>query len=89
MSAPITRDEWLKAVGAAVMPCDPDAITVKELAETLGVSDTIAYRHIKRLIGEGKAIAVRKRVPNAQGHPRTVSAYKLVNDAPRPATRRR
>ena len=89
MSANISRDEWLKAVGDAVQPCDPTAITVKELAETLGVSDTIAYRHIKRLMKEGKAIVTRKRIPNAAGHPRTVSAYKLVTHAARPATRRR
>ena len=89
MSTDISRDEWLKAVGDAVQPCDPTAITVKELAEALGVNDTMAFRQIKRMIKDGKALATRKRVPNAAGILRTVTAYKLVKDAPRPATRRR
>ncbi len=89
MSVPITRDEWLKAVGDAVMPCDPDAITVRELAEMLNVDHQAAYKQIRRLLKEGKAVPSRKRITHASGQSRTVAAYKLVSNAARPATRRR
>ena len=89
MSLQISRDEWLKAVGDAVQPCDPTAVTVMELAAMLGVDRQMAYRQIKRLVSEGKAAGVSKMHTNAQGVTRRVAAYRLIKDAPRPATRKR
>jgi predicted transcriptional regulator len=89
MSASISRDEWLKAVGDAVQPCDPDAITVLELAEMLKVDRQLAYRQIRRLVNEGKAIPAYKTTTTAQGVTRRVTAYKLVKHETRSATRKR
>jgi DNA-binding Lrp family transcriptional regulator len=80
----ISRDEWLAALGDAAAPCDPDALTTVEIAEQFGISTTIALRRVQALVSEGKA----KRTHKIVGARRT-PAYKLVKNAPRPATRKR
>ena len=80
----ITREDWLQALGSAAQPPDPDALTVVELAEMTGMHIRTAYVHAKRLVREGKAVTVVKF-----NGTRRVPAYKLVKDAPHPATRRR
>ena len=77
MNAGITRDEWLKALGEAVKPADPDAMTVKEIAESCGIGRQAAYLHIRRLISEKKAVATYKDIQTRDGR-RRVPAYKLV-----------
>lgn len=89
MSAQISRDEWLAAIGDTHQPSDQTAITVVELAKMLGVGRMSAYRHILRLVEEGKATPAVKLVTFASGVTKRVTAYKLVKHAPRPATRRR
>ena len=72
----ITRDDWLTALGLA-KPDDPDALSVKELAQLLQVSERGAGRVAARLVESGKAVEVRKR-----DGPRAVKAYRLINPAP-------
>lgn len=74
----ISRDEWLKALGDAIKPLDPDALSLAELAGVLGVDRQMAYRHMRKLLRDGKAIAVQKMSVNSQGESRRVPAYKLV-----------
>ena len=83
MSAAITRDEWLAALGDAVAPVDPDARTVAELAREFGISRASAYRRVLALVEAGRAIKTWKFAEidgGAQGR-RRVPAYKLVTPA--------
>lgn len=77
MSGP-TRDEWLKALGEAVEPCDPTAVTVAELAEMLEIDRSSAYRHLRKLIDQGRAVQTVKRVMGPSGVGKRVPAYRLL-----------
>jgi len=77
MSA-ISRDEWLKALGDSVAPPDPDAQTVRELAELFGVGRSNMEEHLRRLVTEGKAIKTVKLTRDVNGFTKRVTAYKLV-----------
>ena len=85
----ISRDEWLKALGDAIEPPDPDAVTLAELAALLGVDRQMAYRHVKKLIKDGKAAIAVKYATTASGLTKRVAAYRLVKHEARPAARRR
>lgn len=74
----ITRDEWMKALGDAVMPTDPDAMTVRELSEMCGIGRRAMDERVRVLVEQGKAIRTRKIVRNAVGYTRRVSAYRLI-----------
>lgn len=74
----INRDEWLAAVRAVEPVCDPAAITRGELADMLGLSRTATKERINRMIKDGSARQVMKRVLDSQGRPQTVAAYLLV-----------
>jgi predicted ArsR family transcriptional regulator len=78
MSEAISRDEWLKAMGEAAAPPDPDAVTVPEIAALLGMTRHTAYRHVLRLVDEGKAVPTFKRATGRSGVTKRVQAYKLV-----------
>lgn len=73
----ISRDEWLKALGEAVKPVDPDALTIKELAEMFGSGRQATYQRMRKLITEKKAIQVYKDIDTGAGR-RRVPAYKLI-----------
>jgi hypothetical protein len=77
MSPEITRDEWLKALGEAVAPPDPEALTTRELAEMLGIPRKTMDNRIRLMVDQGKAMRTVKVVTTAQGT-RRVMAYKLV-----------
>lgn len=90
MSVQISHEEWRVALGAAVQPADPDAMTTAEIATMFGISRTAADRHVKALVAQGKATRTVKLTTMVNGHPKRVSAYKLVKaNAARPATRAR
>jgi hypothetical protein len=73
----ITRDDWLRALGEADCPVDDNALTVQELMALLDLTEASAARKAKRLVEDGKAERVRKRVENAAGQRITVPAYRL------------
>jgi len=77
MSATINRDEWLKALGDAVKPIEPDALTIKELAVMFGIPRKTMEEQVRKLVEDGKARRTVKYVPNAAGHNRRVAAYVL------------
>lgn len=74
----ITRDDWLKALGDAVTPVEPDALTVRELSEMFGVPRKTMEERLRKMVESGKARRTLKYVRNAVGHPRRVSAYVLI-----------
>lgn len=78
MSTPISRDEWLKALGDAVRPCDPDALSAAEIAKMFQITRQMAYRRITQLLADGKAVSTFKMITTADGYPKRVVAYKLV-----------
>lgn len=71
--ATITRDEWLKALGEAVKPCDPDALTVRELCQRYGTGSSVMRERVNQLVQQKKAVRVWKIV-----EARRVPAYKLI-----------
>lgn len=75
----ITRDEWLKALGDAVQPLDPDALTIKEIGEMFGINRHKVHARMQAMVAEGKAAMVTKHVPRSSGHPYRAPAYKLLN----------
>lgn len=79
----ITRDEWLAALNEAT-PCEPDALTMRELALVLGVTPRCAYDRITSLIERKQAVRVFKIATGPSGVSRRVAAYKLI-DAPKKA----
>lgn len=74
----ITRDDWLKALGETVNPVEPDAMTVRELAEMFGIPKKTMDDRIRALVDSGKARRTLKHVSNAVGHQRRVAAYVLT-----------
>jgi hypothetical protein len=89
VSAGISRDAWLAALGDAAMPLDPHALTVVEIAQQFGIGHQAAYSRVRKLVAEKRAVVTAKIITTSQGVPRRVPAYRLVSDAPRPATRKR
>lgn len=82
MGANITRDDWLKALGQAIEPADPNAITTTEFAQLLGIGRTAARAHLARLVSEGKARVTSKIVRSGVSATRC-AAYVLVKDKAR------
>ena len=78
----ISRDEWLKALGEAVQPSDPDALTVKDMEREFGINRHKALAKALELVAAGKAKQVTKMVTRANGHPYRAPAYKLILEAP-------
>lgn len=73
----ISRDEWMAALGDAVKPADPDALTIKEIGEMFGVGRQAAYLRVRKLLEQKRAIATFKDIQTTDGR-RRVPAYKLV-----------
>lgn len=72
MSAEISRDAWLAALGDVAAVCDPDAITLRELAAKYAIGYQAAGDRMRVLVQQGKAIKTWKMVGA-----RRVPAYKL------------
>lgn len=87
----ISRDEWLAALGDSALPCDPDALTVNEIAAMCSIGRQAAYLRVRQLVAEKRATVTVKLVTNSSGVTKRMPAYRLVADAPppRPATRKR
>lgn len=82
----ITRDDWLKALGSeSVKICNPEAMSVADLSELTGVGRGAVYKHMKKMVREGRAVATWKQHPTA-GRP--VPAF-LLKVAAKSGTRRR
>ena len=82
----ITRDEWLQALGDAVQPVDPEALTIKDIEREFGLNRHQALAKVTGLIAEGTAKRVLKVVHRANGAPYRSPAYKLVT--PKPSKRK-
>ena len=74
----ISRDAWIAALGNAIQPVDPDALSLSEIAEQFGVCRQTAERRIRQLVKAGRAVRTWKQITMTSGHPRRVPAYKLV-----------
>ena len=76
----ISRDEWLKALSDAGVQTasDPDALTIAEYMELMGLNRSAAGSHMKALVAAGKAIKTMKRGPRADGKIAHMVAYRLV-----------
>lgn len=73
----ISRDEWLAALGEAVKPLDPDALTVNEIAAQFNIGRQAAYLQVNRLVEAGRAKKTWKMVDCGNGR-RRLTAYTLV-----------
>lgn len=78
MSASISRDEWMKALGDAVAPVDPTAVTIRELCDQFGLGVSAVTRRVNALIKEGKAVRTMKIATLSDGNQRRITAYKLT-----------
>lgn len=74
----ITRDEWLKALGDAVQPVDPDALTIREIQQQFNITKHKAEDKMRALVAAGAAVRVVKLVQRSNGAPYRAPAYKLV-----------
>lgn len=79
----ITRDEWLQALGDAVQPVDPEALTIKDLEREFGINRHKALAKALELVKAGRAIQVTKMVSRSNGHPYRAPAFKLITPKPR------
>lgn len=75
----LTRDAWLKALGEAAQPTDPDALTAQEIAAMLGMHHKVVGVYIRRLIAEGRAQQTCKMIQTTAGYTRRVPAYRLLD----------
>lgn len=89
MSVQISRDEWMRALGDAVAPTDPDAATVRELADEFGITYGHAGKHVRMLVKEGRAIRTVKVVRLTDGQTRRITAYRLVSATKAAKSKRR
>jgi len=78
----IDRDAWVSAlrdVATQPLPDDhPDAVTVAQFAEMIGISRVQAYRKLLDLEKAGRAERVKKRQRASDGGIRPVDAYRLL-----------
>jgi hypothetical protein len=80
----INRDEWIAALGEAIKPTDPDALTIAEMAALFHVGRQGAYLRMARLIEEGRARQTWKFI----GRRRVVAYVLIKSDKPaKPAKR--
>ena len=77
MTSGISRDEWLKALGDAVAPADPDALTVPELMQMFGLGRDAMRTRVSALVKAGKAVRTVKNQRTTAGYMQRVPAYKL------------
>lgn len=77
----IARDLWLAALGESDAALDPDALTVQEFGALLEISNGPARTRLERLVREGKAVKVRKRITLSDGRTQPVGAYRLKDAA--------
>lgn len=81
MSAQISRDEWLKALGEAGIHDDvddQDALTILEFAAMFGIDRQAAECRLKKLVKVGKATRTTKRGHRADGRTFSFVAFRLV-----------
>jgi len=69
----ITRDEWLKALGESVKPCDPESLTINEIARQFDIGRQGAVARMRVLVESGQAIRTFKMVG-----PRRVPSYSIA-----------
>jgi hypothetical protein len=74
----INRDEWLAALKAAECVHDESALTAHEIGTLLGLKESATKERIRKLVTDGKAVAVRKHIVDTSGRQQSVSAYRLV-----------
>lgn len=74
----IDRDEWLAALGNAAIPTDEDALTIHEVARAFGIAHHTAYRRVRDLLAQGRAVQVFKTIARVDGYARRVPAYRLA-----------
>lgn len=74
----ISRDDWLNALRDVSGPVDPDALTVQEFAELLGISPATAWRKMTTLVNSGKAVRTQKEIRRRDQRPILVPAYRLT-----------
>lgn len=75
----INREAWLKAIEATEEACDPDALTIPELSEMLGLKNTTTKERVKKLVAQGTAILTRKKQVDTTGRTQRVVAYRLID----------
>jgi hypothetical protein len=73
----ISRDAWLAALGGA-QTCDPDALTVRELAELRGTSMRRMRERLATLEADGTVQRTMKRLIRRDGTHTLVVAYRLI-----------
>ncbi len=74
----INRDEWLAALKNAECEHDDNAITSSDVAIMLGIGTSAAKVRIRKLVADGKAVAVRKHIKDGTGRTQSVAAYRLI-----------
>jgi hypothetical protein len=80
----ISRDEWLAAVAAVSEPVDthPEAITIADFCELLGLKPSAAKVRMRALVKAQKARRVQKAVTRDGGRPLVIPAYVLIKETP-------
>jgi hypothetical protein len=80
----ISRDEWLAAVAAVSEPVDtsPEAITMAEFADLIGLKPSAAKVRMRALVQAQKARPVRKQGHDVLGRPFVIPAYVLIKETP-------
>ena len=74
----ISRDLWLQAVAAIEPESDPDAYTISDLMDLLGLKETATKDRVNKLVKIGAATMTRKRITDSTGRTQLVAAYKLL-----------
>lgn len=74
----ISRDEWLAALEEVAHVDDQGALTMRDLGALLGLRPTATKERVNKLVTEGKARLVRKRIQDTTGRSQWVPAYRLV-----------
>ncbi len=90
MSANISRDEWLKALGDAGYQDDvddKDSISIDEFATMFGLPRTTAESRLRALVNDGKAVRSKKWGVTAYGRRVQLRTFRLVT--PEKPTRKR
>ncbi len=75
----VNRDEWLLALHATDVECDPSALTVREIGQLLGIGRDAALKRAAALVATGKATRTQKRIVDAAGRPQIKPAYRLID----------
>ena len=75
-SPDFTLNQLREILGVEEVEDDPDALTVPEMAEELGIDKSQLYPRIRKALEEGTLIEVAVERPNSLGHIYTRKGYK-------------